>query len=104
MTESEIHDTFSCSILTKTERMEEHNEYVKEVTPPTIFHTMNLSEGWAPLCKISGTLIPDEPFPRANDLEAIEGLAFQIFMEAGTRWLGIFVVIASLGYSIWYLS
>jgi Sulfotransferase domain len=42
--------------------MDEHNQYVRGVTPPEKFHMMELSEGWAPLCKILGTSIPDEPF------------------------------------------
>jgi hypothetical protein len=83
--------------------MEEHNEYVKEVTPSERFHMMDLSEGWAPLCKILGTRIPDEPFPRANDAEAVEGLAGQIFVEAGSRWSGIFAVTGAVGYGTWWL-
>jgi hypothetical protein len=65
------------------------------------FHMMDLNERWAPLCSVLGTPIPDEPFPRANDAEAIEGLAGQIFAEAGSRWAGIFPVIGVLGYGIW---
>jgi hypothetical protein len=78
--------------------MEEHNDYVKEVTRPVQFHMMELSEGWAPLCKILGAPIPDEPFPRANDAKAVEGLAGQILWEAGSRWAGIFAVTGVLGY------
>jgi hypothetical protein len=85
-------------MLREIERMEEHNEYVKEVTPPAKFHMMELGEGWAPLCKILGTPIPDEPFPRANDAKAVEGLAGRIFLEAGSRWAGIFAVTGALGY------
>lgn len=83
--------------------MDEHNEYVREVTPPEKFHTMELSEGWAPLCKILGTSIPDEPFPRANDAEAVEGLAGQILLEAGSRWAGISAVVGVVGYGAWRL-
>lgn len=90
-------------VLTKTERMDEHNEYVKEVTPFEKFHMMELSDGWAPLCKILGTPIPDEPFPRANDAAAIEGLAGQIFMEAATRWAAVFAVAGSVIYSTWWI-
>ncbi|KAL0571954.1 hypothetical protein V5O48_010006 [Marasmius crinis-equi] len=83
-------------------RMDEHNEYVKEVTPPSNFHMMELSEGWAPLCKVLGKPIPDEPFPRANDAEAVQGLELQIFKEAGSRWLGIFAVAGAFGYgTVW---
>jgi hypothetical protein len=83
--------------------MDEHNEYVREVTPPEKFHMMELSEGWAPLCKILGTSIPDEPFPRANDAEAVEGLASQILLEAGSRWAGISAVVGFVGYGAWRL-
>jgi hypothetical protein len=78
--------------------MEEHNDYAKEVTPPVKFHMMELSEGWAPLCKILGVPIPNEMFPRTNDAKAVEGLASQIFLEAGSRWAGIFAVTGALGY------
>ncbi|KAE9372773.1 hypothetical protein N431DRAFT_339932 [Stipitochalara longipes BDJ] len=84
-------------------RMDEHNEYVREVTPNEKFHMMELSEGWAPLCKILGISIPDETFPRANDAEAVEGLAGQILLEAGTRWAGIFSVVGVVGYGAWWV-
>jgi hypothetical protein len=42
--------------------MDEHNEYVREVTPPEKFHMMELSEGWAPLCKILGQAFQTSPF------------------------------------------
>ena len=62
--------------------MDEHNAYVKSVTPPERFHMMELSEGWAPLCKILNKPVPDEPFPRANDAEAVEGVNADILKEA----------------------
>jgi len=83
--------------------MDEHNEYARKVTPPEKFHIMELSEGWSPLCKILGTSIPDEPFPRANDAEAVEGLAGQILLEAGSRWVGISAVVGVVGYGAWRL-
>ncbi len=83
--------------------MDEHNEYVKEVTPPAKFHTMDLNEGWTPLCQILGSHVPDEPFPRANDAKAVEGLTGQIFLEAGSIWAGIFALTGILGYGMWWL-
>lgn len=83
--------------------MDEHNAYVQSVTPPNQFHMMELSEGWAPLCRILGVSTPNAPFPRANDAEAVEGLASQILIEAGKRWLGSLAVVGGLGYSVWYL-
>jgi hypothetical protein len=84
--------------------MDEHNEDVKNATSPEKFHMMDLSEGWAPLCSMLGTAIPNEPFPRANDAEAVEGLAAQIFMEAGSRWIVILLVAGALVYSAWWLT
>lgn len=83
--------------------MDEHNEYVRQVTPPAQFHMMELSEGWNPLCKMLNVPIPDTPFPRANDAEAVEGLNKDILKEAGSRWAGIFAVAGSLGYGALWL-
>ncbi|PKS11726.1 hypothetical protein jhhlp_001714 [Lomentospora prolificans] len=79
-------------------RMDEHNEYVREATSPAKFHMMELSEGWGPIAKVLGKPIPNEPFPRANDAEAIEGLAGQILMEGAKTWAGILLVVGVLGY------
>ena len=82
--------------------MDEHNAHVKSVTPASKFHSMEISEGWAPLCKILDVPIPDEPFPRANDAEAVDGLALQVFKEAGLIWGGIFAVTGVVGYgALW---
>ncbi|KAG9252562.1 uncharacterized protein F5Z01DRAFT_676037 [Emericellopsis atlantica] len=83
-------------------RMDEHNAYVKSVTPPDKFHMMELSEGWAPLCAMLHKPIPDEPFPRANDAEAVEGVNKDILKEAGGRWGVILAVTGALGYgALW---
>ncbi|EEH37496.2 hypothetical protein PAAG_07914 [Paracoccidioides lutzii Pb01] len=64
---------------------------------------MEVCDGWAPLREILGINIPDEPFPRANDSYAIEGLAQQIVLEARSSWAGIFAVTGALGYGAWWL-
>jgi hypothetical protein len=56
-----------------------------------------------PFVQDPGTSIPDEPFPRANDAEAVEGLAGQILLEAGSRWAGISAVVGVVGYGVWRL-
>ena len=83
--------------------MDEHNQYVKEVTPRAKFHMMELSEGWELLCNILGTPIPTEPFPRANDAEAVEDVAGKIFLEAASRWAGILAIDAALGHCAWWV-
>lgn len=82
--------------------MDEHNDYVKQVTPLGRFHMMQLSDGWAPLCNILDLPIPDEPFPRANDAEAVEGVNKEILKEAGSRWAAILAATGALGYgALW---
>ncbi|KAF2733204.1 hypothetical protein EJ04DRAFT_396055, partial [Polyplosphaeria fusca] len=71
------------------DRMDEHNAYAREVTPREKFHMMNLGEGWGPLCDILRKPVPSDPFPRANDAEAVEGLTSQILLDAGWRWAAI---------------
>lgn len=84
------------------ERMDEHNEYVKNVTPPEKFHMMELKEGWEPLCRILNLPVPDEPFPRVNDADAVEGVNKKIMREAGSRWALILAATGILGYgSLW---
>lgn len=83
--------------------MDEHNAWVEKVTPPEKFHMMELSEGWTPLCKALNKPVPDEPFPRLNDAEAVDGLAGQILKEAGSRWAGIFAVAGAIGYGGWWV-
>ncbi|CAO2653459.1 Nn.00g028700.m01.CDS01 [Neocucurbitaria sp. VM-36] len=81
-------------------RMDEHNEYVKRVTPREKFHMMELSDGWEPLCKMLGTSVPEEPFPRANDAAAVDGLAKAILFEATWRWATVFGFLGLAAYSI----
>ncbi|KAF7558892.1 hypothetical protein G7046_g5258 [Stylonectria norvegica] len=82
-------------------RLDEHNEYVVEQTPPSQLLMMSLNEGWAPLCEFLKVPVPKEPFPRANDAEAVEGLAGQIFKEAASRWAGILVLTSAVEYGAW---
>ena len=74
--------------IKRIDRLDQHNAYVKRVTPETHFHITELSEGWGALCKLLRMPIPAEPFPRVNDAEAIDGLAWKILKEAGSRVSG----------------
>lgn len=83
--------------------MDEYNAYVQSVTPPNQFRIIELSQGGTPLCKILATTVPNAQFPRANDTEAVEGLAVKILIEAGGKWLRLVVVVGGLAYSMWCL-
>lgn len=67
-------------------RLEQHNAYVKTVTPREKFVMMELKEGWGPLGEALGKEVPDEEFPRANDAEAVERLEGRILVEAAKVW------------------
>jgi hypothetical protein len=82
--------------------MDEHNARIERITPAARFHTMELSEGWAPLCKALGKPIPDEPFPRVNDAEAVGNLAGQILQEVGLIWALIILTAGLVGWGGYY--
>lgn len=40
---------------------------VRELVPEGKLLEWNVEDGWQPLCEFLGKVIPEEPFPRAND-------------------------------------
>tara|TARA_R110002003_G_scaffold64_9_gene6034 strand:- start:3397 stop:3666 length:270 start_codon:yes stop_codon:yes gene_type:complete len=66
----------------------------------TLTYYLELSEGWEPICRIIGKPIPKEPFPKANDAEAIDALAGKILIEAGWRWGVVIVLMGALSYGL----
>lgn len=78
-----------------------HNEWVRSHTPPEKFHMVELKDGWAPLCRILDKPVPEEPFPRANDADAVAVLSKRILMRALLVWCGIFTGTALVGYGGW---
>ncbi len=81
--------------------LEGHNKWVRNHTPPEKFHSVELKEGWAPLCRILDKPIPSEPFPRANDAEAVEKLAKTVIAKSLLVWVGILAGTTAMGYGIW---
>ncbi|TVY37735.1 hypothetical protein LSUB1_G004827 [Lachnellula subtilissima] len=61
-----------------------HEEYLKRVVPSSRLFFFDVKDGWAPLCKILDCPIPDEPFPHANEKEAMQEAAV-------VRWMQIIV-------------
>lgn len=78
--------------------LEYHYDYVKRVVPKDRLNWIELSEGWAPLCKILDKPIPDEPFPRANDSEAVDETARYVFRKTATVWMGLAMALVILCY------
>lgn len=46
----------------------EHIEEVRRLVPKERLLEYNISDGWGPLCEFLGEEVPDEPFPRVNDV------------------------------------
>lgn len=59
---------------------------------------MEMSEGWAPLCKMLDKPIPEEPFPKANDSEAADELIELKIKAASLVWTGI---LGAAGVAAW---
>lgn len=52
-----------------------HNDWLKRAVPPERVHFFSVKEGREPLCKILDVLVPDAPFPWANEQAAMKKLA-----------------------------
>ncbi|KAK8074219.1 hypothetical protein PG994_005118 [Apiospora phragmitis] len=67
-----------------------HNQSVRDQVPREQLLEMDLKEGWEPLAKFLGRPVPDAPFPRANDKEAVEKVAKEVLAKCMLAWLTIF--------------
>jgi len=50
----------------------DHYANVKRVTPPERLLEFKLEDGWKPLCDFLRKPVPNRPFPRVNDAQALE--------------------------------
>ncbi|KAF2018550.1 hypothetical protein BU24DRAFT_418073 [Aaosphaeria arxii CBS 175.79] len=73
-----------------------HLDYCKRNVPPERLLFYNVKDGWEPLCKALGKPVPDIPFPRINDGEAIDRIAKEMITKGLVRWLGIFVTLGAV--------
>lgn len=51
--------------------LREHYALVKRITPVERLLVFSLSDGWGPLCAFLGKGVPNVPFPRVNDTDAM---------------------------------
>jgi len=85
-----------------TELLLKWNQSVIDMVPPEKLLVMDLKEGWGPLCEFLDLPVPDEPLPRANDGEAAEKRAREIFTKLTTIWCGIFSVSGGVvAFAVW---
>lgn len=95
-----LHNTrltrFSIELLTI------HESYVRSSVPASRLHFINIKDGWEPLCKILNCPVPNEPFPRANDTNAMQEFFEDVLRDAMVRWLVIFGVLGFIGIVYWF--
>ncbi|CAJ2511767.1 Uu.00g073920.m01.CDS01 [Anthostomella pinea] len=80
--------------------LEYHYDYVKKVVPKERLYWTQLGD-WASLCEILEKPVPNEPFPRANDSEAVETTAKYVFRRTAMVWMGLIVVAGAVCYAGW---
>ncbi|MCJ1248354.1 hypothetical protein MMC30_005571 [Trapelia coarctata] len=84
----------------------EHYELVRRVTPKERLLEYRLGDGWGPLCEFLVKEVPDVPFPRVNDQEALWEM-LSIIAKRGlwnfAKRVGMWVVLPCVvvGLSLW---
>lgn len=75
-----------------------HNKTVEKKTPPGQMYWMEITDGWAPLCKMLNKPVPKEPFPRVNDAAALNELIKGMMLATAGVWLVITIVLFTVIY------
>lgn len=75
-----------------------HNKTVEKKTPPGQMYWMEITDGWAPLCKMLNKPVPKEPFPRVNDAAALNELIRGMMLATAGVWLVITIVLFTVIY------
>lgn len=75
-----------------------HNKTVEKKTPPGQMYWMEITDGWAPLCKMLNKPVPKEPFPRVNDAAALNELIRGMMLATAGVWLVITAMLVTVIY------
>ena len=59
--------------MTAVQFFNEWNEQVKAEIPANRLLVFEVKQGWQPLCDFLNVPVPENPFPRVNDTEAMNG-------------------------------
>lgn len=73
-----VKETYGCQI-----------GYLRNVVSGERLVLYGVLDGWGPLCQALGIDVPDEPFPKANDGEAIEELFRRMVVQGLLRWVWV---------------
>ena len=86
----------------------EHYEMVRKITPKERLLEYKLGSGWEPLCEFLGKDVPDVPFPRVNETEALRekiGIIMRRSMIKGIKKAMWTVgAMAAVGFAYVYLQ
>ncbi|KAF2657584.1 hypothetical protein K491DRAFT_594724 [Lophiostoma macrostomum CBS 122681] len=72
-----------------TKTYDRHVAWLEKTVPEDRLVFFDVKDGWAPLCEALGKEVPDVPFPRINDGEAIDRLSKAVVKRGLLRWLFI---------------
>lgn len=87
-----------------------HNEMVKRITPEDRLLVFRLDDGWEPLCKFLGKPIPNVPFPRVNETQAVQEKINPYILEGYKRRAIKFakkaapVLLVMVAALLWWIS
>ncbi|KAF9876947.1 hypothetical protein CkaCkLH20_05793 [Colletotrichum karsti] len=79
-----------------------HQAWLKRVVPANQLIFYHVKEGWGPLCKALGKPVPDMPFPKINDGDAMDAFAKQQIMRGLGRWSVVFGTVAAAVGAWWW--
>jgi hypothetical protein len=85
----EISDPSRIALL--VELFEIYHDYLRRVVSADRLFSFSVKDGWEPLCNILN--VPDQPFPHANDKEAIQETFGGLVKKATVRRLLIFAAV-----------
>ncbi|PHH74842.1 hypothetical protein CDD82_4745 [Ophiocordyceps australis] len=82
------------------EHLHRHNARVRAAVPPHQLLTMQLGQGWAPLAAFCNLPVPKEPFPHANDAQAVEAMRRKMVASGCLAWMAILTLGVVLAWSV----
>ena len=83
-----------------TQSYHRHIEWLNNVVPEERLVFFDVRDGWGPLCAALGMGVPDVPFPRVNDAEALGRAVGEVIARGMKAWgviLGAAVGVVSMG-------
>ncbi|OHE99837.1 hypothetical protein CORC01_04738 [Colletotrichum orchidophilum] len=81
---------------------DQHQAWLRRVVPAERLVFYNVKDGWGPLCEALGKPVPDVPFPRINDGDAIDAFAKEQILKGLTRWAVLLGSLAAVGGGWWW--